>query len=77
MSLPRSTYYHLSKNHSGDDSELITQIEAIIEEFPGYGYRRVTLNWYSHSGHLEKSDIENKLIEVRDDNRKKELFKAI
>jgi len=35
------------------------------------------LNWYSHSGHLEKSDIENKLIEVRDDNRKKELFKAI
>ncbi|HPM11714.1 IS3 family transposase [Mesotoga prima] len=42
MSLPRSTYYHLSKNHSGDDSELITQIEAIIEEFPGYGYRRVT-----------------------------------
>ena len=38
---------------------------------------RIELNWYSHSGHLEKSDIENKLIEVRDDNRKKELFKAI
>lgn len=36
-----------------------------------------SMNWYSHSGHLEKSDIENKLIEVRDDNRKKELFKAI
>jgi len=42
MNLPRSTYYHRSKNHSGDDSELIAQIEAIIEEFPGYGYRRVT-----------------------------------
>jgi putative transposase len=42
MNLPRSTYYHQSKNHSGDDSQLITQIEAIIEEFPGYGYRRVT-----------------------------------
>jgi putative transposase len=42
MNLPRSTYYHQSKNHSGDDSELIAQIEAIIEEFPGYGYRRVT-----------------------------------
>ena len=38
---------------------------------------RKVMNWYSHSGHLEKSDIENKLIEVRDDNRKKELFKAI
>ena len=37
----------------------------------------VIVNWYSHSGHLEKSDIENKLFEVRDDNRKKELFKAI
>ena len=42
MNLPRSTYYHQSKNHSGDDSELIARIEAIIEEFPGYGYRRVT-----------------------------------
>ena len=42
MNLPRSTYYHQSKNHSGDDSELIAQIEAIIEDFPGYGYRRVT-----------------------------------
>jgi putative transposase len=42
MNLPRSTYYHQSKNNSGDDSELIARIEAIIEEFPGYGYRRVT-----------------------------------
>ena len=42
MNLPRSTYYHKPKNESGDDSELITHIEAIIEEFPGYGYRRVT-----------------------------------
>jgi len=40
MNLPCSTYYHQSKNSSGDDSELIAQIEAIIEEFPGYGYRR-------------------------------------
>jgi putative transposase len=42
MNLPRSTYYHQSKNKSGDDSEIISRIEAIIEEFPGYGYRRVT-----------------------------------
>jgi putative transposase len=42
MKMPRSTYYHQSKNDSGDDSELIAQIEVIIEEFPGYGYRRVT-----------------------------------
>jgi len=36
MNLPRSTYYHQSKNPSGNDSELLAQIEAIIEEFPGY-----------------------------------------
>jgi len=42
MKLPRSTYYHQPKNNVVDDSALITLIEAIIEEFPGYGYRRVT-----------------------------------
>jgi putative transposase len=42
MSLPRSTYYHKSKNESEDDGKLIAQIEGIIEDFPGYGYRRVT-----------------------------------
>lgn len=42
MNLPRSTYYHKSKNDTGDAPELIVQIEAIIEDFPGYGYRRVT-----------------------------------
>ena len=42
MKLPRSTYYHQSKSNTVDDSELIALIEAIIEEFPGYGYRRVT-----------------------------------
>jgi putative transposase len=42
MNLPHSTYYHKSKNKSGDDVKLIDRIETIIEEFPGYGYRRVT-----------------------------------
>ena len=42
MNLPRSTYYHKPKNESGDDPQLIKRIEAIIEEFSGYGYRRVT-----------------------------------
>jgi transposase InsO family protein len=42
MNLPRSTYYHKPKNESGDDPQLINRIEAIIEEFSGYGYRRVT-----------------------------------
>jgi len=42
MKLPRSTYYHQSKSNAVDDSELIALIEAVIEEFPGYGYCRVT-----------------------------------
>jgi len=42
MKLPRSTYYYQSKNNAVDDSGLTALIETIIEEFPGYGYRRVT-----------------------------------
>ena len=42
MNLPRSTYYHKPKNDVDDDQKLIDRIEAIIEEFSGYGYRRVT-----------------------------------
>jgi putative transposase len=42
MNLSRSTYYHKPKNASGDDDDLIAEIEALIVEFPGYGYRRVT-----------------------------------
>ncbi len=42
MSLPRSTYYYKPKKALPDETELTGRIEAIIEEFPGYGYRRVT-----------------------------------
>ncbi len=42
MNLPHSTHYYQSKIKTVDDSALIAQIEAIIEEFPGYRYRRVT-----------------------------------
>ena len=42
MKLPRSTYYYKSKNKPDEEQALIDRIEAIIEEFPGYGYRRVT-----------------------------------
>jgi putative transposase len=42
MNLPRSTYYYRSKNKPDGEQELLERIEAVIEEFPGYGYRRVT-----------------------------------
>jgi TusA-related sulfurtransferase len=37
MNLPRSTYYHKPRIVA-DDQALIDDIEAIIEEFSGYGY---------------------------------------
>lgn len=42
MNLPYSTYYYKPKKPPLDETELAGRIEAIIEEFPGYGYRRVT-----------------------------------
>ena len=41
MSLARSTYYYRPRGRGRDDEELIGRIEAICEEFPRYGYRRV------------------------------------
>jgi putative transposase len=42
MNLPRSTYYYKPKNKPCDEQSLMDRIEKIIEEYPGYGYRRVT-----------------------------------
>jgi type I restriction enzyme S subunit len=35
------------------------------------------VNWYSDCGHLEKSVIKNKLLEVRNDSKAKELYETI
>src|SRR3990167_10596112 len=43
MNLSRSTYYHKSKSKNISDAALTSLIEEIVEEFSGYGYRRVTL----------------------------------
>ena len=51
MSLARSTYYYRPKGRCGDDEELIVRLEAICEEFPRYGYRRVTAQ-LRHDGWL-------------------------
>ena len=42
MNLARSTYYYHPRGRGRDDEELIGRIEATCEEFPRYGYRRVT-----------------------------------
>ena len=37
----------------------------------------VSMKWYSYSGHLEKRVIGTKFLEVRHDNKEKELFETI
>lgn len=53
IELPRSTYYYRSTARSVglDDSSLVELIEEILDEFPGYGYRRVTLE-LRHRDHI-------------------------
>ncbi len=44
MSLPRSSYYYKPKTRevSPEEQALENRIEEITEEFPKYGYRKVT-----------------------------------
>ena len=53
IELPRSIYYCRStaKCVGLDDSSLVELIEVILDEFPGYGYRRVTLE-LRHRGYV-------------------------
>jgi len=41
-SVSRSWYYDRRKRKPRDDTALQDEIEKIVVEFPGYGYRRVT-----------------------------------
>ena len=42
MKLHRSTYYYESRDTEAEDQSIREEIERVIEEFPKYGYRRVT-----------------------------------
>ncbi len=42
MNLPRNSYYYKPKNKGINEDALIIRIESLIEEFSGYGYRRIT-----------------------------------
>jgi putative transposase len=53
INLPRSTFYYRSTATapSPSDEQLVQHIDDIQDEFPGYGYRRVTLE-LCRRGHL-------------------------
>jgi len=42
MNLPRSSYYYKPREKKPDDSSLWDRVEELAEEFPRYGYRRIT-----------------------------------
>ncbi len=44
IALPRSTFYYqpVAPVRECDDKKVCELIEAVQEEFPGYGYRRIT-----------------------------------
>jgi putative transposase len=42
MSLSKSSYYYKPKGKRSDDTSLVKRIEELVEEFSGYGYRRIT-----------------------------------
>ena len=42
MILSRSSYYYKPKGTKPDDASLVKRIEKLVEEFSGYGYRRIT-----------------------------------
>ena len=42
MAVARSSFYQASKPNAADDTALVERMHAIRDEFPFYGYRRVT-----------------------------------
>lgn len=61
-----------------EDVDITWEIDAYQFGLPVIGSAMDgVMNWYTYIGHLEKSDIGIKLLEVRDDSEEKELFEAI
>lgn len=57
MRLPRSSYYYKSQEPAIDDQVLIACIEELVEEFSGYGYRRITAQL-----HRERIQVNHKKV---------------
>lgn len=77
IELPRSTYYYRPQA-SGvglNDARLVELIEAIHDEFPGYGYRRVTLELRNHGYVINHKRIARVMREYRLKARRIRRFK--
>ena len=56
MNLPRSTYYY--KTERADEAALVQKIEAVILEWPSYGYRRVSKELKRRQTHVNHKAIQ-------------------
>ncbi len=72
MKMPRSTYYYKSKEK--DRKNLLIQIEAVIMEWPRYGYRRVTKELKRRGTHVNHKVIEDLMRENGLGCRQKKKF---
>ena len=58
MNLARSTYYYSPRGRRcADEGALTARIEAICEEFPRYGYRRVTAQLRHEGWHVSRKRV--------------------
>ena len=58
MNLARSTYYYSPRGRRrADEGALTARIEAICEEFPRYGYRRVTAQLRHEGWHVNRKRV--------------------
>jgi putative transposase len=57
MNMPRSTYYYQAIKRQQDE-QLLGKIEAIVLEFPRYGYRRVTKQLHRDGEAVNKKRIQ-------------------
>lgn len=57
MKIPRSTYYYECKEK--DQKNLLTEIEAVVMEWPRYGYRRITKELKRRGTHVNHKVIQD------------------
>lgn len=75
MSLSRSTYYYQTQKARSDD-EIRIEIEQIIEEFPKYGYRRITKQLQRNGHHINHKRVQRIMQENRLQCKIKRAFKS-
>jgi transposase InsO family protein len=71
-----SAYYAWMKQAEGDKSDegLLRQIEQVVEEFPGYGYRRVTKELGKRGSKVNKKRIQRLMRSHNLQRRRKRRF---